>query len=131
MTLHPIPLNFLIYEENFIFFFYQCRDEGERGGEGRICSVSSFDNVVSSFHENLLQNFATITNNVATLFCKLIHCIVHINISSEFTRITLTDNLKEVGSAWLLQFKYCAFHLPAVASVFRVLLFARSSVRTS
>jgi hypothetical protein len=21
MTLHPIPLNFLIYEENFIFFF--------------------------------------------------------------------------------------------------------------
>jgi hypothetical protein len=23
MTLHPIPLNFLIYEENFIFFFYQ------------------------------------------------------------------------------------------------------------
>ncbi len=24
MTLHPILLNFLIYEENFIFFFYQC-----------------------------------------------------------------------------------------------------------
>ncbi len=24
MTLHPIPLNFLKYEENFIFFFYQC-----------------------------------------------------------------------------------------------------------
>jgi hypothetical protein len=21
MTLHPIPLNFLIYEENFLFFF--------------------------------------------------------------------------------------------------------------
>jgi|688.fasta_scaffold1410676_1 hypothetical protein len=27
MTLHPIPLNFLIYEKNFIFFFYQ----GEEG----------------------------------------------------------------------------------------------------
>ncbi len=24
MTLHPIPLNFLIYEENFYFLFYQC-----------------------------------------------------------------------------------------------------------
>jgi hypothetical protein len=24
MTLHPIPLNFLIYEENFILIFYQC-----------------------------------------------------------------------------------------------------------
>ncbi len=24
MTLHPIPLNFLNYEENFLFFFYQC-----------------------------------------------------------------------------------------------------------
>jgi hypothetical protein len=23
-TLHPIPLNFLIYEENYIFFFYLC-----------------------------------------------------------------------------------------------------------
>jgi hypothetical protein len=24
MTLHPIPLNFLIDEENFNLFFYQC-----------------------------------------------------------------------------------------------------------
>ncbi len=24
MTLHPIPLNFLIFEENFLFFFYRC-----------------------------------------------------------------------------------------------------------
>ncbi len=24
MTLHPRPLNFQIYEENLIFFFYQC-----------------------------------------------------------------------------------------------------------
>ncbi len=24
VTLHPIPLNFLIYEENFLFSFYQC-----------------------------------------------------------------------------------------------------------
>jgi hypothetical protein len=30
MTLHPIPLNFLIYEENFIFFFISalCRTVG-------------------------------------------------------------------------------------------------------
>ncbi len=26
MTLHPIPLNFLIYEENFIFFFISAHD---------------------------------------------------------------------------------------------------------
>jgi hypothetical protein len=26
ITLHPIPLNFLKYEENLIFFFYQCRN---------------------------------------------------------------------------------------------------------
>ncbi len=39
----------------FYFLFYQCRDEGEMGGGGRICSVSSFDNVVSSLHENLLK----------------------------------------------------------------------------
>ncbi len=25
LTLHPIPLKFLIHEENFVFFFYQCR----------------------------------------------------------------------------------------------------------
>jgi hypothetical protein len=25
MTLHPIPLNFLIYEENFLFFFISVR----------------------------------------------------------------------------------------------------------
>jgi hypothetical protein len=24
MTLHPIPSEFLIYEENFLLFFYQC-----------------------------------------------------------------------------------------------------------
>jgi hypothetical protein len=29
MTLHPIPLNFLIYEENFLFLFYQCGGGGE------------------------------------------------------------------------------------------------------
>jgi hypothetical protein len=27
MTLHPIPLNFLIYEENFIFFFISVTEE--------------------------------------------------------------------------------------------------------
>ncbi len=27
MTVLPIPLNFLVYEENFVFFFYQCREE--------------------------------------------------------------------------------------------------------
>ncbi len=27
MTLHPIPLNFLIYEERFIFFFISVRAE--------------------------------------------------------------------------------------------------------
>jgi hypothetical protein len=26
MTLHPIPLNFLIYEENFLFFFISAHD---------------------------------------------------------------------------------------------------------
>ncbi len=24
MTSHPIPLNFLIYEDNYYFLFYQC-----------------------------------------------------------------------------------------------------------
>jgi hypothetical protein len=27
MTLHPIPLNFLIYEENFIFFFISVKNK--------------------------------------------------------------------------------------------------------
>ncbi len=50
MTLHPIPLNFLIYEENFIFFFYQFNSilglssilgGGEGGGEqGHISSLA-------------------------------------------------------------------------------------------
>jgi hypothetical protein len=28
MTLHPIPLNFLTYEENFIFFFISVERDG-------------------------------------------------------------------------------------------------------
>jgi hypothetical protein len=31
MTLHPIPLNFLIYEENFIFFFNSVERDGSVG----------------------------------------------------------------------------------------------------
>jgi hypothetical protein len=31
MTLHPIPLNFLIYEENFLFFFISARSSKDPG----------------------------------------------------------------------------------------------------
>jgi hypothetical protein len=30
MTLHPIPLNFLIYEENFIFYFFSVMSSWDR-----------------------------------------------------------------------------------------------------
>jgi hypothetical protein len=36
MTLHPIPLNFLIYEENIIFFFISAH--GSERGEGEECA---------------------------------------------------------------------------------------------
>jgi hypothetical protein len=36
MTLHPIPLNFLIYEENFLFFFISVHYTVHAGGEEAI-----------------------------------------------------------------------------------------------
>jgi hypothetical protein len=36
MTLHPIPLNFLIYEETIIFFFISAH--GSERGEGEECA---------------------------------------------------------------------------------------------
>ncbi len=44
MTLQPIPLNFLIYEENVMYFFYKC-EGGAREGDW---AVTSHEKAVSS-----------------------------------------------------------------------------------
>jgi hypothetical protein len=48
MTLHPIALNSLIYEENFLFFFYQCGRWGGWSGKQVHMYNQSLDMMPSS-----------------------------------------------------------------------------------
>ncbi len=131
MTLHPITLNFLIYKENFIFFFISVGTKKRGEGGGRSCSVSFFDNVVLSFHENLLQIISQQSQTTLQPFFASLYIVLHIWIFLEFTKITLTGNLKR----WDLVGCYCGantvpFIFRPSLYVFRVFLFARCSVKT-
>ncbi len=65
LTLHPIPLNFLIYEENFIFFFISVLTN-ER---------CSYDNTITAIQNHLLQ--ADTYTCKTRLYSEKEHCTVH------------------------------------------------------
>jgi hypothetical protein len=64
MTLHPLPLNFLIYEENFLFFFISVGNRLETLEDRSLCGAVLYINILKFFLDYLSCEETKFTEDV-------------------------------------------------------------------
>jgi hypothetical protein len=110
MTLHPIPLNFLIYRENYILFFISVgtkeRGEGEEEFAVFLLSTTLFLRFTKMCYKISLPSQTTLQPFFASLYIVLYVSIFRMSLLKLFL---LVIYVKEVGSGC-----YCSNTVPSI-----------------